>query len=126
MTKLQNYPFSFFSCFAKAVSTAFSTVSLSSATSALRICLSGLDSPPIPAYTIKMSSQDTIATMIKVEQLAYFKDKLKYSYKETSSLFDQYHIWEFIDEAFEGLHVQGPIATYDDITAYINNIGGSL
>jgi hypothetical protein len=73
-----------------------------------------------------MNSRDTIAAMIKVEQLEFFTNKLKCSYKETSNLFDRYRIWEFIDEAFEGLHVQGPLATYDDITAYISNIGGSI
>jgi hypothetical protein len=64
-----------------------------------------------------------IAAMIKIEQLALFTKKLKSSYKETSELFDRHHVWEFIDDAYEGLHVQGPLATRRDINAYIKNSG---
>jgi hypothetical protein len=62
-----------------------------------------------------------IAAMIKIEQLDLFTKKTKSSYREISGLFDQYRVWEFIDDAYEGLHVQGPLATYDDINDYIKN-----
>jgi hypothetical protein len=74
----------------------------------------------------KMTQQEAIATMIKLEQLELFKKKKRLSYQKASNAFDKYRIWEFVDEAFEGLHVQGPLATYDDITTYIKNIGGNV
>ncbi|GHV69777.1 hypothetical protein AGMMS49928_13720 [Spirochaetia bacterium] len=73
-----------------------------------------------------MSHQEAIATGIKLEQLELFKKKKRLSYQKASTIFDRYRIWEFVDEAFEGLHVQGPLATYEDITAYIKNTGGSV
>jgi hypothetical protein len=48
-----------------------------------------------------------IAAMIKIEHLALFAKKLKSSYKETSEFFDRYHVWEFIDNAYEGLACTG-------------------
>jgi hypothetical protein len=66
-----------------------------------------------------MSHREAIATMIKLEQLELFTKKKRLSYQQASDTFDRYHIWDFVDEAFEGLHVQGPMATYEDITAYI-------
>jgi hypothetical protein len=66
-----------------------------------------------------MTQQAAIATMIKVEQLELFKKKKRLSYQKASNTFDKYRVWEFVDEAFEGLHVQGTMATYEDLIAYI-------
>jgi hypothetical protein len=72
-----------------------------------------------------MENQNRVV-IIKREQLDLFTKKLKLSCKETSELFDQYRVWEFIDDAFEGIHVQSPLATYEDITGYIQKSGGSI
>jgi hypothetical protein len=73
-----------------------------------------------------MDTQKHIASMIKVEQLDLFRQRRKYSYKKTSELFDKYHVWEFIDDAFEGLHVQGAEATFQDIQGYIKSVGSHV
>jgi len=69
-----------------------------------------------------MSSNENIAMMIKIEQLGLFKQFLDLSYREASEYFDRYRIWQFIDDAYYGLHVQGQQATFDDICSYIRNI----
>ena len=69
-----------------------------------------------------MSGQESIAMMIKVEQLGLFKQTKGCSFREASEYFDKYHIWEFIDNAYYGLHVQGAPATYDDIYNYIQSV----
>jgi hypothetical protein len=76
-------------------------------------------------YSSPMDNRQKIASMIKVEQLDLFRKKLQYSHKRTSELFDKYHVWEFIDDAFEGLHVQGPVSTFEDIRGYIKNSAGT-
>lgn len=68
-----------------------------------------------------MNGQGNIAAMIKIEQLDLFRKRRKCGFKKASELFDRYHVWEFIDEAYEGLHVQGPFATFQDISGYIKN-----
>jgi len=68
-----------------------------------------------------MSSIENIATMIKVEQLGLFKEALKLSYRETSELFDRYEVWSFVDDIYEGVHVQGPAATFEDIKRYLQD-----
>ena len=69
-----------------------------------------------------MSSSENIAMMIKIEQLGLFKQFLDISFREASAYFDRYSIWQFIDDAYYGLHVQGPQATFDDICSYIRSI----
>jgi hypothetical protein len=71
-------------------------------------------------------NNENIAAMIKVEQLALFSRQHSCAFIKTSELFDTYRVWEFIDDAFEGLHVQGPFATLEDIESYIINSGGTL
>jgi hypothetical protein len=66
-----------------------------------------------------MDTPERIATMIKLEQLALFAQRRRLSYPAASALFDQCRVWSFIDDAFEGFHVQGPRATYRDIAAHI-------
>jgi hypothetical protein len=70
-----------------------------------------------------MDNRDTMLTMLKVEQLDLFSHKLNIDHKNASTLFDDYQVWDFNDDAFEGLHVQGPLATYDDIREYLKNRG---
>jgi hypothetical protein len=70
-----------------------------------------------------MNNRDAMLTMLKVEQLDLFSQKLNLGYKNASTLFDDYQVWDFIDDAFEGLHVQGPFATYEDIREYLKNRG---
>ena len=72
-----------------------------------------------------MSETENIAMMIKVEQLGLFKQSRNCTFREASELFDQYNIWEFIDDAYYGLHVQGPQATYEDICDYIQVVDGT-
>lgn len=64
--------------------------------------------------------------MIKVEQLGLFKEALKFSYRETSELFDQYGAWRFLDDIYEGVRVQGSIATFEDIKRYLQGEGSTL
>ena len=66
-----------------------------------------------------MSEKESIAMMIKVEQLGLFRQSLRCSFREASEYFDRYKIWEFIDDAYYGLHVQGADATFEDIENYI-------
>ena len=68
-----------------------------------------------------MTKNENIALMIKVEQLGLLKQALGCSYSEASDLFDRYNIWEFVDDAYYGLHVQGAQATFEDIRTYIQN-----
>ena len=69
-----------------------------------------------------ISEKESIAMMIKVEQLGLFKKSHRCSFREASECFDRYNIWEFIDEAYYGLHVQGTDATFEDIENYIKGI----
>lgn|GEM_PF-5897410 len=69
-----------------------------------------------------MSGSENIAMMIKVEQLGLFKQARGCSFREASEYFDQYHIWEFIDDAYYGLHAQGAQATFEDISSYIRGV----
>jgi len=71
-----------------------------------------------------MSSNENIAMMMKVEQLGLFAKARGCSLREASELFDQYRIWDFIDDAYYGLHVQGAMATFEDICDYILNTYG--
>jgi hypothetical protein len=59
--------------------------------------------------------------MIKIEQLDLFKQRRGLTYFQVAELFDQYRVWSFIDDAYEGLHVQGAYATYDDIEHYLSH-----
>jgi hypothetical protein len=67
-------------------------------------------------------NEKSIVNMIKMEQMALFRKQRKCSYKRVSELFDRYHIWEFIDDTYEGLHVQGALATYEDIQHYMGGL----
>jgi len=69
-----------------------------------------------------VSEQEIIAMMIKIEQLDMFKRVRNTSFREISEYFDRHNIWKFIDDAYYGLHVQGALATFDDITGYIQSI----
>ena len=71
-----------------------------------------------------MFENESIAMMMKVEQLGLFAKARCCSLREASELFDRYRIWDFIDDAYYGLHVQGAEATFEDICAYIQNTYG--
>jgi hypothetical protein len=73
-----------------------------------------------------MSSIESIAMMIKVEQLGLFKESLKLSYRETSELFDQYEVWSFLDDIYEGAHMQGSAATFEDVKQHLQTRNGAL
>jgi len=60
-----------------------------------------------------------IATMIKIEQLGLFKRRLGKNAAEIGSLFKKHDVFGYIDDAYEFLHIQGALATYEDISAYI-------
>ena len=69
-----------------------------------------------------MSERESIAMMIKVEQLGLFKQSRGCSFREASEFFDRYQIWEFIDDAYYGLHVQGAASTFEDISNYVQGV----
>jgi len=60
-----------------------------------------------------------IATMIKIEQMGLFKRRLGKNAAEIGSLFKQHNVFGYIDDCYEFLHIQGALATYEDISAYI-------
>lgn len=66
-----------------------------------------------------MTAFERIATMMKIEQLELFRQARNLTYSEASELFDQYNVWTFIDEAYEGFHVQGANATHEDLLYYL-------
>jgi len=68
-----------------------------------------------------MTGKDNIATMIKVEQLDLFKQELGLTYRQASEYFDENGIWQLIDDCYEGFHVQGPWATFEDINQCLEN-----
>ena len=60
-----------------------------------------------------------IASMIKIQQLQLFKKRRGCHMSEIGKLFREYDVLEYIDDAYEFLHIQGANATYEDISAYI-------
>jgi len=64
--------------------------------------------------------------MIKIEQLDRFHAATKLAYHDLANLFDRYDVWRFVDDAYDGLHVQGGMATYEDISTYLQNSGADL
>jgi hypothetical protein len=66
------------------------------------------------------TAQD-IATMMKIEQLELFKNERGLTYSQAAELFDRFGVWSFIDDAYEGLHVQGAWATFEDINTFLNH-----
>jgi hypothetical protein len=69
-----------------------------------------------------VSEREKTASMMKIEQIELFKNALKIPYREASALFDQFKIWDFIDDAYEGLRVQGAGATFEDIRQYLQQM----
>jgi hypothetical protein len=70
-----------------------------------------------------MSSAD-IASMIKIEQLGLFKEARGISYRDASVLFDLYKVWDFIDDMYEEMHMQGDMVSFDEIEEYLRRLGG--
>jgi hypothetical protein len=66
-----------------------------------------------------------IATMIKLQQFELFKKRLGGSAMDIGNMFKKYGILDYIDEAYEFLHIQGAYATYEDISSYIANCEGA-
>jgi len=66
-----------------------------------------------------------IATMIKIEQFELFKKRTGRTAAEVGQLFKQYGVLDYVDDAYEFLHIQGAPATYEDITAYIQSHGST-
>ena len=62
-----------------------------------------------------------IATMMKIEQMGLFRRRLGKSAAEIGSLFKQNDIFGYIDDCYEFLHIQGALATYEDISNYISD-----
>jgi hypothetical protein len=60
-----------------------------------------------------------IASMIKIQQLALFKKLRGCRASEVGALFKAHDVFNYIDDAYEFLHIQGANATYEDISAYI-------
>jgi hypothetical protein len=63
------------------------------------------------------------ALAIKIQQLEEFHRATGMPIAQTAELFDRHGVWEFIDDAYEGLHIQGVEATYEDLRAYIETQG---
>jgi len=70
-----------------------------------------------------MTAVERNALRIKIQQLDEFHRASGRSYAEVSRLFDQYDIWSLVDDAYEGFHVQGAAATYEDLVAYLTTKG---
>ncbi|MDR1013559.1 MAG: DUF3791 domain-containing protein [Coriobacteriales bacterium] len=66
-----------------------------------------------------MSSTESIALIIKVEQLGLLKQAAGLTYREASEVFDRFGVWDLVDAAYEGFHVQGASATFEDIRSYL-------
>jgi hypothetical protein len=60
-----------------------------------------------------------IASMIKIQQLELFKRQRGCRVAEVGRLFKAHSVFDYIDDAYEFLHIQGANATYEDISAYI-------
>ena len=60
-----------------------------------------------------------IAAMIKIQQLELFKKQRGCRVSEIGRLFKQHGVLDYIDDAYEFIHIQGANATYEDISAYI-------
>jgi hypothetical protein len=63
---------------------------------------------------------------MKIEQLELVHERMGLTFKQAAELFDRFDVWGFIDKAYEGLHVQGALATYDDVVEYIANRRGGV
>jgi hypothetical protein len=68
-----------------------------------------------------MTSRENISTAIKVEQLDLFRQELGFTYPQASAFFDDNGIWQLIDDCYEGFHVQGAWATFEDINQCLEN-----
>jgi len=62
--------------------------------------------------------------MIKIEQMGLFKRRLGKNAAEIGGLFKEHEVFGFIDDSYEFLHIQGALATYEDISAYIASESG--
>jgi hypothetical protein len=65
-----------------------------------------------------MDRKDT-ATFIKIQQLRLFMDNLGLNASEAGKLFKDNGVFDYIDDAYEFLHIQGKYATYEDVSNYI-------
>jgi transcription termination factor Rho len=74
----------------------------------------------IPEVKNSMYNSD-IATMMKIQQIELIKKKHGCSAADVGKMFKKYGILDYIDDAYEFLHIQGPLATYDDLSSYILN-----
>ena len=70
----------------------------------------------------KMYNPD-IAIMIKIEQMGLFRRRLEKSAAEIGLLFKEHNVFGFIDDMYEFLHIQGALATFDDIYSYLEKEG---
>ena len=64
-----------------------------------------------------------IALMIKIEQMGLFRRRLGKTAAEIGLLFKEHNVFGYIDDAYEFLHIQGALATYDDIFSYVEKEG---
>lgn len=62
---------------------------------------------------------ENIATMIKIQQFEMFKKLRGGRASDIGKLFKTYGVFDYIDDAYEFLHIQGANATYEDISNYI-------
>jgi hypothetical protein len=70
-----------------------------------------------------MRNED-IALMIKIEQLDLFKNEMNLTFREASEIFDRYKVWDFIDDMYEYMHIQGDMVSFAEIQKYLNRKGG--
>lgn len=59
--------------------------------------------------------------MMKIQQFELFKKKHGGSASDIGKMFKKYGILDYIDDAYEFLHIQGALATYEDLSSYILN-----
>jgi len=66
---------------------------------------------------------ESTATFIKIQQMRLFQKSRNASAAEIGDLFNKYGVWEFIDDSYEFLHIQGAYATFEDISDYLDGCG---
>jgi hypothetical protein len=74
-------------------------------------------------YGDRIMINEDIALMIKIEQLDLFKNEMGLTFREASEIFDQYNVWEFIDDMYEYMHIQGDTVSFSEIQKYLNRKG---
>jgi hypothetical protein len=61
------------------------------------------------------------ATLIKIHQLDMFMERSGMAPSVVAQVFRDCDVYGYIDDTYEFLHIQGDLATYEDISKYIDS-----